>query len=237
MPKPCSLCLEDLTTDEPDRRFLRCVALPGRQPGLRLHTDGSVGWRSCDAIACELMVSRDQRLLLFRPDGSPPVEVRRAGRRLLAPHDKPVVLLDEDEVLVASRRFRVHIHGEADVVKPPSYLVGRVVAQGKGVATAMALGAAMMSCNRPAPPEPVPAHVATAEPAASSVGRPSDSGVGGSDSGSTARSSNDAGDARTGASSEAAAASAPPSGAKPPPKGARPRKPPIEVRDMPPFAD
>lgn len=234
MPSPCSLCLEDLLAKDPDDRFLRCVALPGRQPGLRLHTDGSVGWRIDTNVACELMVSLDQKLLLLRPGNAPDVEVLRRGRHLLAPSDKPVVLLDGDEVRVAGRRFRVHIHGETTRVEPPTRLLGSA----RAATTVMALGAAMLSCNRSAPADPLPhpAPVAsvqlparTAEPVAAgkeppTVGEPASSGS---------------------QTPPLASPSPPPSSAAPeppsvptPPTTKTPRKdPPIELRDMPPFAD
>jgi hypothetical protein len=31
---PLSLCIEDLTAKHPEERYLRCVALPGRQAAL-----------------------------------------------------------------------------------------------------------------------------------------------------------------------------------------------------------
>jgi hypothetical protein len=239
MSAPCSLCLEDLTVDDLDRRFLRCVALPGRQPGLRLHTDGSVGWQTSQDIACELMVSMDQRLLLFRPRGAPDVQVRRGGRVLNAPCDKPVILLDADEVWVAGRRLRVHIHGETTQVVPPSFLA-RALSGSRSAAAMMALGATVLACDSPsfdgrptATLEPTtdadPTASATVEAASVIASAPSPT-----------PSAPAASSARPAASSSAAPAASSSAPAPPPPKATRkrpPRKPPIEVRDMPPFAE
>ena len=40
MPTPMEICLEDLGRSTPDERYLRCVALPGGEPGLAL--DGAL---------------------------------------------------------------------------------------------------------------------------------------------------------------------------------------------------
>ncbi|NMC71333.1 MAG: hypothetical protein GYA57_14880, partial [Myxococcales bacterium] len=122
MAKPMSVCLEELR--EGEGRFLRCVALPGRGPGLRLGPDGAVRWRD-GAAGCELWVSADERLILFRPAGGPPAVVSRAGRSLEAPEEKPVVLLGGDEIRVGGRTFRVHLHGPAGAVRAPEPLSPR----------------------------------------------------------------------------------------------------------------
>ena len=49
MPIPIALCLEDLAVPSDDRRYLRCTALVGRQPGLRLDATGAVTW--CSEVA------------------------------------------------------------------------------------------------------------------------------------------------------------------------------------------
>jgi hypothetical protein len=56
MPKPMAICIEDLDS-QPKTKYLRCVALPGRQPGLRLDKAGSVLWQNDDGVSCELWVS------------------------------------------------------------------------------------------------------------------------------------------------------------------------------------
>ncbi len=234
MPSPCSLCLEDLLAKDPDDRYLRCVALPGRQPGLRLHTDGSVGWKTDTNVACELIVSLDQKLPLFRPANAPDVEVLRRRRQLLAPSDKPVVLLDGDEVRVAGRRFRVHIHGETTRVEPPTRLLGRA----RAATTVMALGAAMLSCNRSAPADqsPHPAPVAsvqpparTAEPVAAAEAPPTVA--------EPASSGSQTPPLASPSPPPTSAGPAPPSVPTPPTAESPRKEPPIEIRDMPPFAD
>ena len=123
MPKPLAICIEDLNAPSKASKYLQCVALPGRQPGLRLDEAGHALWFSEKAVACELWVSADDRLILYRPDGALPVQVRRAGRSLDVPFNKPVILLDKDEVDIGARHLRIHIHGEAAAVAAPTPLV------------------------------------------------------------------------------------------------------------------
>jgi hypothetical protein len=167
MPKPLAVCLEDLDAATPGERYLRCVALAGRQPGLRVDGAGAVLWRSDEAVACELWVSADDRLILYRPEGSAPVAVRRAGRVLEVPFAKPVVLLSQDEFQVGRRRLRVHVHGIAPTVTAPALLPApeRPAARSgpRNVAAAVALGAALggaalfeVRCYPPSPMPPTP---------------------------------------------------------------------------------
>jgi hypothetical protein len=121
MVKPLAICVEDVGSQAKER-YMRCVALPGRQPGLRLDEAGLVVWQSEDDVACELWVSADGRLVLFRPGGAMPVSVHRAGRSLDVPCGKPVFVIDKDEVDVGERRLRIHVHGEAPLVAAPSPL-------------------------------------------------------------------------------------------------------------------
>ena len=123
MIKPLAICIEDLNAPSKASKYLQCVALPGRQPGLRLDETGHALWFSEKAVACELWVSADNRLILYRPDDAPPVQVRRAGRSLDVPFSKPVILIDKDEVDVGARHLRIHIHGEAAAVAAPTPLV------------------------------------------------------------------------------------------------------------------
>ncbi|MCP4592143.1 MAG: hypothetical protein GY842_15520, partial [bacterium] len=67
MSKPLAICIEDMDA-QAETRYLRCVAVPGRQPGLRLDEAGSVLWKSDDGASCELWVSADDRLILYRPE-------------------------------------------------------------------------------------------------------------------------------------------------------------------------
>jgi hypothetical protein len=144
MVKPMAICLEDLDAASEAVKYLRCVALPGRQPGLRLDETGSVLWQAGDVPACELWVSADDRLILYRQGGMAPVVLRRGGRSLALPHGKPVVVLDGDEIDIGSRHLRIHVHGEAAAIAAPSPLparspLGSRLAQ--TVATAALLGA------------------------------------------------------------------------------------------------
>ena len=123
MPKPIAICLEALNAHNRSNRYLRCVAVPGHLPGLRLDKAGRVMWQREVASACELCVSADDRLILYRQEGMVPVRVERAGRGLDVPFGKPVVLADKDEIKIGRRRLRIHIHGQAQAVFAPSPLV------------------------------------------------------------------------------------------------------------------
>jgi hypothetical protein len=155
MPKPLAICLEDLAATSPSGRYLRCVALVGRQPGLRLGPQGAVAWRSDAPVGCELWVSGDDRLILYRPERAPGVRVSRAGRSLDVPAGKPVVLLGDDMIEVGGRRIRVHVHGPAPVVAAPSPLPERASAATR-MAAVVAMGAAVAGCEgkQPTPQQP-----------------------------------------------------------------------------------
>lgn len=169
MPKPIAVCLEELR--EGEGRFLRCVAVPGRGPGLRLASDGAVRWRDGDA-GCALCVSADDRLVLIRPAGGPPAVVSRAGRSVEAPEEKPVVLLGGDEIRVGGRSFRIHLHGPAVAVAAPEPLPLRVErGRLRAAATVVALGAAVAAgcgggtpAGTTTPEEPSDASVEPQEP-------------------------------------------------------------------------
>ncbi|MBI5501771.1 MAG: hypothetical protein HY907_16125 [Deltaproteobacteria bacterium] len=177
MPKPIAVCLEDPGARAEAERFLRCVAVPGRRPGLRIDPAGAVTWCSEAPAACELWVSADDKLMLFRPEAAVAVRLRRAGRVLDVPEAKPVVLRTGDEVTVDRRTLRVHLHGEVSSVVAPSPLpaaerpgslrrAAAVVAIG---AAAFAPGCGGSSAGTRAPdPEPADASVAV-EPADAAV--------------------------------------------------------------------
>lgn len=165
-----SVCIEDLHATDPNRRFLRCVAVPGRAPGLQLDDSGHVLWRSDEDVACELWVSADNRLVLWRREESPPVVVSRSGRSLSIPDSKPVMLIHGDEVELASRRLRIHVHGDAFTVQPPepivverSRRVFRTAATAAIVGATLVAGAAAAAEQegpievREHPPAPMPA--------------------------------------------------------------------------------
>ena len=123
MPKPIAICIEDLDAASVASKYVRCVALPGREPGLGLDLHGAVSWQSEEPVVCELWVSADDRLILYRPEGVAAVKLSRAGRSLNVPSGKPVVLVDQDQINVGPRRLRLHVHGEAPTVAMPSAFV------------------------------------------------------------------------------------------------------------------
>jgi hypothetical protein len=125
MIRPLAICIEDLDAKTEAAKYLRCVALPGRQPGLRLDEAGRVLWQADDVLSCELWISADDRLILHRQEGMEPVILRRGARSLDVPFVKPVVVLDKDQIEVGSRHLRVHIHGEATSVAAPAPLPPR----------------------------------------------------------------------------------------------------------------
>lgn len=216
MPTPLALCLEDLDAPLRSQRYLRCVALVGRQPGLRLAASGHVLWQ-CDAgAACEIWVSADDRLIVYRPADAPPVVLRRAGRCLELPAGKPVVALDQDSLELGERRLRLHVHGRAPQVTAPSPLPERGRSSAARVAAVVAVGAVVAGCERPMeirdqPPsvEPEPVPTVPIEP----------------EQGATTTTAT-----ATTATAESGPFAAPPPSAEPLPES----PPPIEVREDPP---
>jgi len=181
MPKPLAICIEDLEARLDEPRYVRCVAVSGREPGLRLGTQGEVLWKTDDRVACELWVSADDRLILYRPEGARAVTVGRAGRSLDVPYEKPVVLIDQDQIAVGGRQLRVHVHGEAPAVSAPSALApqqGTLTGLARAAAVAATIGAAAVvgGCGKievrdnpprmeaPKPPEEKPAEEGKEEP-------------------------------------------------------------------------
>lgn len=144
MAKTIALCLERLEGEAGWPRFVRCVALGGRQPGLRLGAAGEVLWQPECPVAAELWVSADERLMYFRPAGAPPSALERSGRRLDVPQGKPVVVVDNDVVTLGDRRLRLHVHGAAGAVHPPEPLPERAAARPlMARAAAVAIGTAV----------------------------------------------------------------------------------------------
>ena len=150
MPTPIAICIERIGAPPGATRFMRCVALVGRQPGLRLGADGEPLWQPDGSVAAELWVSGDERLILYRPAGAPPLTLSRAGRALDVPEAKPVVAIDQDEVALGGSILRLHVHGPARAVAAPSPLPEGGVA-GRRVlarAAAVAIGTAVAAgCN------------------------------------------------------------------------------------------
>jgi hypothetical protein len=148
MPKPMAVCVEDLSGGADKPKFMQCVALGGRQPGLTLDETGKVAWQASSGVSCELWVSADNKLILYRPGGARAVVLHRAGRSLDVPCDKPVVVVDRDEVEVGPQRLRIHVHGAARVVAAPSAYDPDVRSRGaigKAAAAALLGGALVAS--------------------------------------------------------------------------------------------
>ncbi|HEY3354322.1 MAG TPA: hypothetical protein VGQ83_13805 [Polyangia bacterium] len=171
MPRPLEICLEDLDLPPEDERHLRCVALPGGAPGLALDGAGAVRWMPQGPADYGLWVSADDRLILLRDAGAAPLTVTRHERSLKAPPGRPVVLLDQDLLLVGGRRLRVHVHGATDEVHAPAPLrgsaVGRVVrAAAAAVALTAAAGALGTAAADPRPGGPIEVRETPPKPAA-----------------------------------------------------------------------
>ncbi len=161
---PLAICLEDLDAPHDDERYLRCVAVPGGEPGLGLDHKGVVHWMPDGPSSYELWVSADGRLALERGSDAAEITVRRGGRSLQAPRSKPVILLDQDLMEVAGRRLQVHIHGETEEVHEPSWLsssaLGRMArAAAAVVAMGTAVGAGAPAQGAPVGTDPEPIQV------------------------------------------------------------------------------
>jgi len=147
MPHPKEICIEDLELSEREGTanqapYIRCVALPGGEPGLALAGEGMVRWMPDGPAARGLWISADERLVLLRAANAGPITVERGGRRVEAPEGKPVILVDQDLLRVNGRRLRVHIHGAAEAIYPPRPLTAGAIARlGRAAAAALALGA------------------------------------------------------------------------------------------------
>lgn len=161
MPTPIAICLEHLDARGRQSRWLGCVALAGGERGLGLGPAGEVVWKTGGSVACELWVSQDERLILYRTADAPAATVTRAGRTLQVPPEKPVVLLQGDELGIGSRRLRVHVHGPAATVRAPAPVRIARSPGGRGrlarAAAAAAIGSAAVAGAievRTAPPKP-----------------------------------------------------------------------------------
>jgi hypothetical protein len=146
-PKPLAICIEDVSSVDDTVRYLQCVAIPGDSPGLAIDDRGVVRWKAELDRASEIFVSADDRLILFRRQGAAEIVLRRAGRSLDVPVEKPVVLLDQDRAEIHGRVLRIHVHGTAPHLEAPSYYKPEPLATGSGAkaaaAAALALGVAM----------------------------------------------------------------------------------------------
>jgi hypothetical protein len=159
MPTPKAICIEDLAGARSQPRYTQCVALPGNEKGLALDEQGHLVWKNERSEACQIWISADDRLILYRLPDAPPVEVSRAGRSVMAPVKNPVVLLDGDEIAIGGRRLRVHIHGQCSKGRPPAPVApmrpaGSERGRGRAATAALVLGAAVAAGGCPHPPEP-----------------------------------------------------------------------------------
>jgi hypothetical protein len=146
MPKPLEICLEDLHAAALGERYLRCVAIAGGERGLAIDADGAVSFRGDAPAACAIWVTADERLAIERLAGAPAVRVERSGRAIEAPEGKPVLLLAGDDVAIAGRVLRVHVHGEAAAIAEPVYVPEALLRGARAISAAVAVGAAVAGC-------------------------------------------------------------------------------------------
>ena len=182
MPEPISLCLEDLSGKPGSVRYTMCVAIRGGEPGLGVDCEGKIAWQAEGPLACELWISADERLILLRPEGAPPLRMSRAGRSLQVPCGKPVVLVDQDTLHTACGNFRLHVHGPAAQISPPAPYRERH--NWARLAATVAIGVAAVSCHKsdpgnqqvevrehpPAPPPYYPPDASSSDAAATDGG-------------------------------------------------------------------
>jgi len=118
MARPKALCLEALFDVPEGARYRACTARVGTGEGLALGPAAEVFWLEAGGV-CELVVTGDDRLAALRMPGAPRIEVERAGRLTEVPEKSPTILLDQDVIAVGPRRFRVHLHGDAEAESAP----------------------------------------------------------------------------------------------------------------------
>jgi len=230
MPAPQAMCLEDLAPSDELSRYTQCVAVAGGEPGLGLDRRGGVLWRKGRVTGCELWVSLDERLMLLRPEGAAPVTVRRGERSLDVPFERPVVLLDQDEVEVGGKRLRLHLHGEVDDVFAPAPYPLRDTGVGRAVraaAAALAIGVAAgnPACNGSSPGQAPSGQTQEPGPAAAEPDKPTGPPPAAADTGPATAPPRDAGPAGDAAIDAGAAGK---------PAGDKPKTPKIDVRTKPP---
>jgi hypothetical protein len=123
MPSHIEVCLEELDAHPEEECFVRCVAVAGGQPGLALDREGLVRWMPDDEDRCHgLWVSQDGRLMLHGSESTAAAVVERGHRSQEAPVGKPVVLIDQDILLLGGKRLLVHLHGETEELYEPERL-------------------------------------------------------------------------------------------------------------------
>jgi len=146
---PIELCLESLDQLEDDHPYVRCVAISGAEPGLGLSAVGEITWCDADPAAVNLWVSADNQLIVTRGSNSDAVRLTRGERFLDLPLEKPVVILDQDFLSVNGHTFRVHVHGIAASVEPPTKLALRRVQS--MIAGAAVAAVSMAGCHTSTP--------------------------------------------------------------------------------------
>lgn len=167
MSRIIALCIEDCHPAKESLRYLRCCALTGLQPGLALSAEGIVEWRADVPAVLRLVVSLDEKLVCYREPAAPGgTRVHRGGRFVDVEEQKPVVLIDGDEITVGARRLKLHVHGFVAAAHDPEFYVVPAstgtgsLARAAGVAgVAMAGLMAATGCDKPPaekPAEPTP---------------------------------------------------------------------------------
>ncbi len=155
MPRPLAICIEDCYPQHESLRYLRCTAITGADPGLAVTPEGEVTWKGEGPRLCEIWVSADDKLICFRPPGSPAgARVHRAGREVTLEENKPVVVISGDYLLLPHHCYRIHVHGDAPAVTEPRYLDFEEPASSTwsrfAVAGMLALGTFVVpACSRP----------------------------------------------------------------------------------------
>ncbi|MDJ0764685.1 MAG: hypothetical protein QNJ97_17025 [Myxococcota bacterium] len=147
MSKPVALCVE-LKNNPEKTRYYKCTARTGREKGLTIQLDGTIGWCEISDVACELWVSDDQRLMVFRPSGGPDVYVSRANRKICLAEAQMATLLHLDELTINGRSYCIHVHGIAETIHPPRLV--RVI-RAASLAASLAIGASSVQCNDSSP--------------------------------------------------------------------------------------
>ncbi len=128
MTQPLSICLETFDHTRPGMspRITNCVAMPAGQPGLSITSLGQITWQSRYAVACDLNVAHDGRLVIHRYPDTPPMTLRRGGRTHEIAPQMVTVVLPLDEIEIGQCFIRVQIHGEVGEVTPPEELPVRL---------------------------------------------------------------------------------------------------------------
>jgi len=116
MIRPLAICLEDTAAG----RLVQCVALAADEPGLSLDAEGEIRWQASGG--CQLHAGEDGRLRVTRADGQTGARLERGGRTMELTVGEPTPVVSGDELVVGPRRLRVHLHGEAPAVSPPTHL-------------------------------------------------------------------------------------------------------------------